>query len=137
MTPVAGSTDAADVPEGGTPVDLVVDAEEGPTVDALRSGQGRDLRWLELAMVLLRAGPVLVLLLLMVVLTILEPVFLTPRNIGNVLAQSAVISVLAMGQLLVIVTKGVDLSVGAVVALASVVGALAYGTSIRAWRSSL
>ena len=33
-----------------------------------------------------------------------------------------------MGQLLVIVTRGVDLSVGAMVALASVVGALAFGT---------
>ena len=67
------------------------------------------------------------LLLLVVGLTILEPVFLTPRNIGNVLAQTAVICVLAMGQLLVIVTRGVDLSVGATVALASVVGALAFG----------
>ena len=33
-----------------------------------------------------------------------------------------------MGQLLVIVTRGVDLSVGATVALSSVVGALAFGT---------
>jgi ribose transport system permease protein len=56
-------------------------------------------------------------------------VFLTTRNIGNVLAQTSVICVLAMGQLLVIVTRGVDLSVGATVALASVVGALAYGSA--------
>ncbi len=47
---------------------------------------------LELVMVVLRAGPVLMLLLLMAVLALLEPVFLTPRNIGNVLAQTAVIS---------------------------------------------
>ena len=82
---------------------------------------------LELVMVVLRAGPVLMLLCLMVVLALLEPVFLTTRNIGNVLAQTSVISVLAMGQLLVIVTRGVDLSVGATVALSSVVGALAFG----------
>jgi ribose transport system permease protein len=68
------------------------------------------------------------LVLLIVVLSVLEPVFLTTRNIGNVLAQTSVICVLAMGQLLVIVTRGVDLSVGATVALASVVGALAYGS---------
>jgi len=68
------------------------------------------------------------LVLLIVVLSLLEPVFLTTRNIGNVLAQTSVICVLAMGQLLVIVTRGVDLSVGATVALASVVGALAYGS---------
>ena len=40
-----------------------------------------------------------------------------------------------MGQLLVIVTRGVDLSVGATVALSSVVGALAFGT-VDAGRSS-
>jgi ribose transport system permease protein len=113
--------------------------EEGPTDDrpagiAGREGTGdgapRDRRLivLEGVMAVVRTGPLLMLLVLVVALTILEPVFLTPRNIGNVLAQSAVICVLAMGQLLVIVTRGVDLSVGATVALASVVGALAFGT---------
>src|SRR5688572_2045816 len=68
---------------------------------------------LTLVMRLVEAGPVLMLLLLVAILAIVEPVFLTTRNIGNVLAQTAVISVLAMGQLLVIVTRGVDLSVGA------------------------
>ena len=77
---------------------------------------------LELVMAFVRAGPVLMLALLVLVLSILEPVFLTTRNIGNVLAQTSVICVLSMGQLLVIVTRGVDLSVGATVALASVVG---------------
>jgi ribose transport system permease protein len=83
---------------------------------------------LELVMAVLRTGPVLMLLLLMAALALLEPVFLTPRNVGNVLAQTAVISVLAMGQFMVIVSRGVDLSVGATVALASVVGALAFST---------
>jgi ribose transport system permease protein len=40
------------------------------------------------------------------------PVFLTSRNIGNVFSQTSVIAVLALGQLLVIVTRGIDLSVG-------------------------
>ena len=38
--------------------------------------------------------------------------FLTSRNIGNVFSQTSVIAVLALGQLLVIVTRGIDLSVG-------------------------
>lgn len=88
----------------------------------------RRLMALEVVMAVLRSGPVLLLLILVVVLSILEPVFLTTRNIGNVLAQTSVISVLAMGQFLVIVTRGVDLSVGATVALASVVGALAFSS---------
>jgi ribose transport system permease protein len=83
---------------------------------------------LTLVMRLVEAGPVLMLIALVVLLTVLEPVFLTTRNIGNVLAQTAVISVLAMGQLLVIVTRGVDLSVGAMVALSSVIGALAFAS---------
>jgi ribose transport system permease protein len=96
--------------------------------DPASSSPDRRLPALELVMTLLRAGPALMLLLLIAVLAVLEPVFLTPRNVGNVLAQTAVISVLAMGQFMVIVTRGVDLSVGATVALASVVGALAFGT---------
>ena len=56
----------------------------------------------------------------------LSPVFFTTGNVGNVLAQSATIAVLAIGQLLVILTGGIDLSVGSNLALASVVGALAF-----------
>jgi ribose transport system permease protein len=92
-----------------------------------RSAVDTRLAPLTLLMRLVEAGPVLMLLVLVVGLTILEPVFLTTRNIGNVLAQTDVISVLALGQLLVIVTRGVDLSVGAMVALSSVIGALAFG----------
>ena len=51
---------------------------------------------------------------------------MTTRNIGNILAQRAVIATVAMGQHLVILTRGIDLSVGSNLALASVVGALAY-----------
>jgi ribose transport system permease protein len=81
------------------------------------------LRW---ALFLLRAGPVLILLILVIVIALTIPVFLTTRNIGNVLAQTAVISVLSLGQLLVILTRGIDLSVGSVLALATVTGAVLY-----------
>jgi ribose transport system permease protein len=53
-------------------------------------------------------------------------VFTDARNIGNVLSQTAVLSVLALGQLLVIVTRGIDLSVGSTLALSSVVGAIVF-----------
>ncbi len=42
------------------------------------------------------------------------------------MAQTAAIAVLAIGQLLVILTRGIDLSVGSTLALASVVGAIVY-----------
>jgi ribose transport system permease protein len=66
------------------------------------------------------------LLTVIAIVAMLSPVFLTPRNVGNVLSQSAVIAVLALAQLLVIITRGIDLSVGSVLALSAVVGALVY-----------
>jgi ribose transport system permease protein len=82
--------------------------------------------WYRLALVLLRAGPFLILAILILVISLVVPAFLTTRNIGNVLAQTAVISVLSLGQLLVIITRGIDLSVGATLALATVSGALVF-----------
>jgi ribose transport system permease protein len=79
-----------------------------------------------MTLLLLRAGPLLILIALVIVISLVTPVFLTTRNIGNVLAQSAVISVLAMGQLLVIISRGIDLSVGSMVALSTVGGALVF-----------
>jgi ribose transport system permease protein len=74
----------------------------------------------------LRAGPVLILGLLILAFASRSELFLTTENVGNILAQSAVIALLALGQLLVILTRGIDLSVGAVLALSTVVGALVF-----------
>ena len=81
---------------------------------------------LQVALLGLRAGPALILLLLVVVVSLTTPVFFTSRNIGNVFSQTAVIAVLALGQLLVIVSRGIDLSVGSTVALSGVVGAIVF-----------
>lgn len=75
----------------------------------------------------LRAGPALILLMLIVVVSLTTPVFFTTRNIGNVFSQTSVIAVLALGQLLVIVSRGIDLSVGSTIALSGVLGAIVYG----------
>jgi len=87
-----------------------------------------DYRGLRLGLRLLRIGPVLILLILVAVLAVLSPFFFTTRNLGNVMAATAAIAVLSMGQLLVILTRGIDLSVGSVLALTSVVGALVFST---------
>jgi ribose transport system permease protein len=115
-------------------VDVVPSEDaEGPDTGRAQAGATRQQgsrhdRRLELGMALLRIGPLLMLIGIVVLLAVAEPVFLTTRNIGNVLAQSAFISTLALGQLLVIITRGVDLSVGANAALASVIGALAFAS---------
>lgn len=53
-----------------------------------------------------------------------SPAFLTSTNLGNVLTQGCVLLLIALPMTLVIMTEGLDLSVGAVVSLASVCGGL-------------
>ena len=54
-------------------------------------------------------------------LSVASPYFLTTGNLSNVLVQASVIALLAGGQTFVILTSGVDLSVGAVTALAGAI----------------
>jgi ribose transport system permease protein len=75
---------------------------------------------------LLSVGPLLILLLLVIGIALVTPAFLKPINLGNILAQTSVIAIVAMGQQLVILTRGIDLSVGSNLALCTVVGGLAF-----------
>ena len=65
----------------------------------------------------------LILVLLVVAVSLWTPNFLKPGNLANIAAQTAVIAIVAMGQQLVILTRGIDLSVGSNLALATVIGA--------------
>jgi len=71
-----------------------------------------------------RVGPLLGLALLCVVLAVASPHFLTVDNLLNVLRQSAINAILALGQLVVIVTAGIDLSIGSIVGLTIVLLAM-------------
>jgi ribose transport system permease protein len=75
------------------------------------------------------SGPLVGLLLLVIVLTILSPFFLTVRNLFNVLQQISVLAILALGSTAVIVSGGIDLSVGSVLALGSAVSAWTFAES--------
>jgi ribose transport system permease protein len=67
-----------------------------------------------------------VVLLLVIAGAILEPDnFLNSDNLLNVLRQSSIIGVIAIGMTFVIATAGIDLSVGSMVAAASIAGGLA------------
>ena len=55
--------------------------------------------------------------------TYLWPVFLTTVNLRNITSQIAVIAILAIGMTMVIITAGIDLSVGSMIALSAVVAA--------------
>lgn len=110
---------------GGSGV-TVAPAEHLP--EAAGRGHRDTHRGLRLGLGVLRIGPLLILLALTVALSFLSPFFFSTRNLGNVMAATAAIAVLSLGQLLVILTRGIDLSVGSTLALASVVGALVYGS---------
>ncbi|MDN6025154.1 ABC transporter permease [Bifidobacterium mongoliense] len=66
-----------------------------------------------------RNGALLGLVLLCVVLALATPAFLTGPNILNVGIQAATVAILAFGQTFVIVSAGIDLSVGSVAAVSS------------------
>lgn len=55
-------------------------------------------------------------------LSFASPVFLTVGNLSNIVVQTTVSAVIAIGMTFVIITAGIDLSVGAVAALAMVLG---------------
>jgi ribose transport system permease protein len=69
----------------------------------------------------------LVLLVLIGCAGLLSPVFLNPINLFNIVRQSAVVGIASIGVTLVMITRGVDLSVGAVISLAAVLGAALMG----------
>lgn len=53
-----------------------------------------------------------------------NPNFLTLENINNLLTNTAILSILAVGMMLVIITRGIDLSLGATLALSGMISAL-------------
>jgi len=64
------------------------------------------------------------LIFFMIVLTWASPVFLTDQNISNLLKQASVNGIIALGMTVVIISGGIDLSVGAVAGLVGAVGAM-------------
>ncbi len=77
---------------------------------------------------------VLGLVLLFVVGTVVSPNFLTKENLRNVAQRDSIVGILAVGMTLVILTAGIDLSVGSLLSLGSVLCAmLVMG---RAWNAA-
>ncbi len=76
-------------------------------------------------------APILVALILVsVALSFMTDAFLTASNLTNIVTQSAVVGIAAIGATFVIITSGIDLSVGSNIALSGMVGAvLAQATS--------
>jgi ribose transport system permease protein len=72
-----------------------------------------------------RLLPFFTLILLFVALTIATPHFLTKVNLSSVARQTAVINIMALGMTPVIISGGIDISVGSILALAGLFGTMA------------
>lgn len=89
----------------------------GTTTDERLSTRQRVINWI------MNNGALVGLIVLCVALFIATPHFLTVNNLINVGVQAATVAILAFGMTFVIVTAGIDLSVGAVAALSAMVSA--------------
>jgi ribose transport system permease protein len=72
---------------------------------------------------------VLILAVMWVALAFLSPYFFTVSNLFEITLQTAVIAIIAAGETLIILSGGIDLSVGSVFACSAVVGGLVHGTN--------
>jgi len=75
--------------------------------------------------ILLKGGPIVAMLFLIIYLAFATPHFFAVSNFLNITRQSSINAILAIGQTMVIIGAGIDLSVGAVLALSASMSAVA------------
>ncbi|RUW88907.1 ABC transporter permease, partial [Mesorhizobium sp. M8A.F.Ca.ET.059.01.1.1] len=76
-----------------------------------------------IARLLMSFGPLLFLAALVVVFTVLKPSFIDPINLFNITRQISITGLIALGMTFVILTAGIDLSVGSLLAFCGMVAA--------------
>lgn len=92
------------------------------TVVAPREAAGEKLaRWAK------QQYPLAILVVLLIIAALSTDAFFSARNITNLLLQISVIGIVTLAQFMIIVSSGIDISVGSIVALSGVMGALMFG----------
>lgn len=104
--------------------------------DRVSAGSRSSTLWLKLVFIRLGVLPFL-LIIAIIVFTLSSENFLTASNLTNVVRQSVYLMMVALGQMLALLTGGFDLSVGTIVAITSVVGALAMAAVASAMPDSV
>ena len=69
-------------------------------------------------------GMLLTIVIVSILVQVRNPNFLTLENISDMFTNTAILSILAVGMMLVIITRGIDLSLGATLALSGMISAL-------------
>jgi len=72
---------------------------------------------------LAKYGIFFVLILMVIIASIVSPVFLTSRNLVNIIRQIATVTILACGETILLISGMVDLSAGSVLALSGIIAA--------------
>jgi ribose transport system permease protein len=106
-------------------IDQIAEGPQVPNADERLTRRPRRARrqpGLSVALGLIQLGPALILIVLWVALSFASQYFFTGLNLTNLFQATAVTAVLAVGQLVVILTGAIDLSAAAAVTLATIVG---------------
>jgi fructose transport system permease protein len=103
----------------GNPVPALADADPAPDFE-VRNTDSWGTRLQHLMHANPTLGPFTVLIAAIIAFSTMSPRFFSAPNLSLVLAQVTVIAVLALGQTLVILTAGIDLSVGAIAVFSSI-----------------
>ena len=96
--------------------------EETTTIHDITETQERTFRT-RFGLFVQKQGALILLILVCIIATARYEAFLTPENLLNVLRQNSMLGIVALGMTFVILTGGIDLSVGSLLAVAGVVAA--------------
>jgi ribose transport system permease protein len=104
--------------------------EQAQSVHDVTSGQEERTARERFGIFVQQQGALVLLVLVCVIATARYEAFLTPENLINVLRQNSMLGIVALGMTFVILTGGIDLSVGSLLAVAGVIAASLAGRGI-------
>src|ERR1043166_3931210 len=96
--------------------------QQAQSIHDVTSAEERTLRT-KVGLFIQKQGALVLLVLVCLLATARYEAFLTPENLLNVLRQNSMLGIIAVGMTFVILTGGIDLSVGSLLAVAGVVAA--------------
>lgn len=97
-------------------------------------GDGSPARSEQIAGFLHTFGPSLVAIALLLILGLSTPDFLSRANIDNILIQTSIVGVAAIGETMVMLLGGIDLSIGSIILVSAVItGALTTNHGVATW----
>ncbi len=107
------------------------------STDAVSSAEQARFRGVSVLDRLRQVGILIALLVIGLIFSLLTPSFLTVSNLFNIAVQSSITAILGIGMTLVIISGGIDLSIGPIVALVTVVVATIMLAGTPVWLAIL